>query len=43
MKTRYFKNNNEYYRFIDRNRNKKIKKFLCSFTKKYIKVVYQFI
>lgn len=43
MKTRYFKNNDEYYRFINRNRNKNIKKFLCTFTKKYIKVVYQFI
>lgn len=43
MKTRYFKNNDEYYRFINRNRNKNIKNFLCTFTKKYIKVVYQFI
>ena len=43
MKTRYFKNNNEYFRFIDKNRDKNIKTFLCTFTKKHIKVVYQFI
>lgn len=43
MKTRYFKNNDEYFRFIDKNRNKNIKTFLCDFTKKYIKVVYHFI
>ena len=43
MKTIYFKNNDEYFRFIDKNRNKTIKTFLCTFTKKYIKVVYQFI
>ena len=43
MKTKYFKNNDEYFRFIDKNKNKIIKTFLCTFTKKYIKVVYQFI
>ena len=43
MKTKYFKNNKEYFNFIDKNRNKNIKKFLCTFTKKYIKVIYQFI
>lgn len=43
MKTRYFKNNDEYFRFIDKNRDKKLKHFLCTFTKEYIKVVYQFI
>lgn len=43
MKTRYFKNNKEYFKFIDKNRDKEIKKFICTFTKKYIKVVYQFI
>ena len=43
MKTIYFKNNKEYFRFIDKNKDKNIKTFLCNFTKKYIKVVYQFI
>ena len=39
MKTKYFKNNKEYFNFIDKNRNKNIKKFLCTFNKKYIKVI----
>lgn len=43
MKTRYFKNNKEYFRFIDKNKDKTLKYFLCTFTKKCIKVVYQFI
>ena len=43
MKKIYFKNNKEYFRFIDKNKDKNIKTFLCNFTKKYIKVVYQFI
>lgn len=43
MKTIYFKNNKEYFRFIDKNKDKDIKIFLCTFTKMYIKVVYQFI
>ena len=43
MKTRYFKNKKEYFKFIDKNKDKGIKTFLCTFTKKYIKVVYQFI
>lgn len=43
MKTRYFKNNKEYFKFIDKNKDKDIKTFICTFTKKYIKVVYQFI
>lgn len=38
MKTRYFKNIDEYFRFIDMNRNKKIKTFLCSFTKNILKL-----
>ena len=36
MKIRYFKNNDEYFRFIDKNRNKQIKKFMCTFTKNNI-------
>lgn len=43
MKTRYFKNNKEYFKFIDKNKDKDIKTFICTFTKKYIKVIYQFI
>lgn len=43
MKTIYFKNNKEYFKFIDKNKDKDIKTFICTFTKKYIKVVYQFI
>lgn len=43
MKTVYFKNNKEYFKFIDKNKDKDIKTFICTFTKKYIKVVYQFI
>lgn len=43
MKIRYFKNNDEYFRFIDKNRNKIIKAFLCTFTKNNIKVIYEFV
>lgn len=43
MKTRYFKNKKEYFTFIDKNKDKNIKTFICTFTKKYIKVIYQFI
>lgn len=43
MKIRYFKNNDEYFRFIDKNRNKIIKTFLCTFTKNNIKVIYDFV
>lgn len=43
MKTIYFKNNKEYFKFIDKNKDKDIKTFICTFTKKYIKVIYQFI
>lgn len=43
MKIRYFKNNKEYFKFIDKNKDKDINTFICTFTKKYIKVIYQFI
>lgn len=43
MKTRYFKNNKEYFKFIDKNKDKDIKTFICTFTKKHIKLIYQFI
>lgn len=42
MKTRYFKDNESYFKFINKNRNKKLKYFLCSFTTNSIKIVYQF-
>lgn len=43
MKTKYFKDKKEYFKFIDKNKDKYIKTFICTFTKKYIKVIYQFI
>lgn len=42
MKTKYFKNNKQYFNFINKNKNRKIKVFICNFTKNMIKVVYQF-
>lgn len=43
MKTRYFKNSKSYFNFINKNRNKQIKNFICVFTKNNIKVIYEFV
>lgn len=43
MKTKYFKDSKSYFNFINKNRNKKIKKFMCTFTKNNIKVIYEFV
>lgn len=42
-KVRYFKDKDAYFRFVNKNRNKIIKKFICSFNKNKIKVIYQFL
>ena len=42
MKTKTFKNNTEYLKFINKNREKKIKKFMCTFKDDKIKVIYEF-
>ena len=42
MKTKYFKNNKQYFNFVNKNKDRKIKVFICNFTKNMIKVVYQF-
>ena len=43
MKTKYFKNSKSYFNFINKNRNKQIKNFECTFTKTNIKVIYEFV
>lgn len=43
MKVKYFKTSKSYFNFVNKNKDKKIKYFLCSFTQNMIKVVYQFI
>ena len=42
MKTKTFKNNAVYLKFINKNREKKIKKFMCTFKNDKIKVIYEF-
>lgn len=42
IKTRYFKSNKSYLNFINKNRDKKIKYFICKTDKKLIRVSYEF-
>lgn len=42
-KVRYFKDKDAYFRFVNKNRDKTIKKFICRFNKNKIKVIYQFL
>lgn len=42
MKTKTFKNNAEYLKFINKNREKKIKKFMFTFKNDKIIVIYEF-
>lgn len=44
MKTRYFDTKEKYFKFIDKNKGKQIKYFICKWTNHdKIKVVYEFI
>lgn len=42
-KVRYFKDRNAYFKFINKNRDKIIKRLIIKFTKNKIKVIYQFL
>lgn len=41
--TKYFKSNKEYFNFINRNKDKNIKKLIVKYTEKSIKIIYHFI
>lgn len=43
MKTKYFKDNESYFKFINKNKDKKIKQFCVTIINNKIKVIYQFI
>lgn len=43
MKIRYFKDNDAYFKFINKNKEKLFETFIVSFSKNKIKVLYKFI